>query len=182
MQKSDHLRQILPLTIALFALWVVLSGKLDGFHLSIGIVSALAISLGTRRLLMLPPAIGAQGIHPAAAQPWLRLTIYIPWLIWQIVLSSVHIAYVVLHPRLPISPSMIRIQAKLPHALARLTLANSITLTPGTITVDVQGDDFLIHALTVTSAQGLQGEDTMQKRVAAVYSDVRPLSKPEAIV
>lgn len=180
--KSLPFRQTLPLALALLALWLVLSGELDAFHLSMGVVSALAISLGTRRLLMLPPAIGPHGAHPVAAYPWLRLLIYIPWLIWQIVLSSIHIAYVVLHPRMPISPRLIHVQAKLPHALARLTLANSITLTPGTVTVDVQGDDFLIHALTEASAAGLQGEDTMQKRVAELYRDVQPPPNPGVTV
>ena len=99
-----------------------------------------------------------------------------PWLIWQIAVASAHIAYVVLHPRMPIRPRMIRVQAKLPHALARLTLANSITLTPGTVTIDVQGDDFLVHALTEVSVQGLlpeQGDGIMQQRVANLYADLQ---------
>lgn len=169
------------MTLALIVLWVVLSGKLDGFHLSIGIVSAFAISLGTYRLLMLPPAIGPQAVYPLAAYPWRRFLAYLPWLIWQIAVSSVHIAYVVLHPRMPIRPCMIRFQVKLPHAMARLTLATSITLTPGTITIDVQGDDFLVHALTETSAQGLlpdQGDGTMQQRVADLYPDFQPPPNP----
>lgn len=180
-QKSSRLRQTFPLTLALIALWVVLSGELDAFHLSIGIVSAFAISLGTYRLLLLPPAIGPQDVHPVASYPWLRFLAYLPWLIWQIAVASVHIAYVVLHPRMPISPRMIRIQAPLPHALARLTLATSITLTPGTVTIDVQGDDFLVHALTETSAQGLlpnDGNDTMQQRVANLYPDFQPPPNP----
>lgn len=175
-QKSFRLLQAFPLTVTLIALWIVLSGKLDGFHLSIGIVSAFAISLGTHRLLMLPPAIGPQGVHPFAAHPWLRLLTYLPWLMWQIAVASIHVAFVVLHPRMPIRPCMIRVQAKLPHALARLILANSITMTPGTVTIDVQGDDFLVHALTEASAQGLQPdqvEGTMQQRVANLFPDLQ---------
>lgn len=180
-QKLSHLRQTLPMTLALIALWIVLSGKLDGFHLTIGIVSAFVISMSTYRLVMLPPAIGPQAVYPLAAYPWRRFLAYLPWLIWQILVSSVHIAYVVLHPRMPIHPCMLRFQAKLPHAMARLTLATSITLTPGTITVDVQGDDFLVHALTETSAQGLrseQGDGTMQQRVANLYPDFQPPPNP----
>ena len=174
MQKSTRLRQAFPLTLILIVLWIVLSGKLDGFHLSIGIVSSIAISLGTHRLLMLPPAIASQSVHPIAAHPWLRLLAYMPWLMWQIVMSSLQIAYVVLHPRMPIRPRLIHVQARLPHALARLTLANSITMTPGTVTIDVQGDDFLIHVLTDASAQGLQpaqGDGPMQQRVAKLFVD-----------
>jgi multicomponent Na+:H+ antiporter subunit E len=62
---------------------------------------------------------------------------------------------------------------ELPHTLARLTLATSITLTPGTVTLDVDGDEFLVHALTLASANGLApaaGEAAMPQRVAALYA------------
>ena len=178
-RKVPRLRQLFPLTLTLFALWVILSGKFDVFHLSIGAASALCISMGTNRLLLLPPTIGPPAVHPIAAHPRLRLLAYLPWLGWQIVLSSLQIAFVVLHPTMPISPRLVRFQVPLPHALARLTLANSITLTPGTVTLDVEGDAFLVHALTETSAHGLippTGEGSMQQRVAGLYptSDRRP--------
>lgn len=167
-----RLRQTFPLTMALFILWIILSGKFDAFHLPIGAASALCISLGTRRLLLLPPDIGAASVHPASAIPWLRLLAYIPWLAWQIVLSSLQVAAVVLRPRMPINPALIRLHVPLPHTLARLTLANSITLTPGTVTLDVENDVFLVHALTEASARGLEpetGKISMQQRVAALY-------------
>jgi multicomponent Na+:H+ antiporter subunit E len=163
--------------LALFALWVVLSGKFDAFHLLIGAASALCISLGTCRLLLLPPAIGPASVHPVRAIPWFGLLAYLPWLGWQIVLASVHIAFVVLHPRMPISPRLLRFRTSLPHTLAQLTLATSITLTPGTVTLDVQDDEFLVHALTEQSTRGLDpqvGEGTMQQHVAALY----PVSEP----
>jgi multicomponent Na+:H+ antiporter subunit E len=152
---------------------VVLSGKLDVLHLLMGAASAIGVTVGTRRLLLLPPAIGLESLHPAQAIPWRGLLIYVPWLFWQIVLSSVQVAYVVLHPRMPISPRLLRFRTELPHALARLTLASSITLTPGTVTLDVDGDEFLVHALTEAGANGLDpaaGGDAMQQRVAALYT------------
>ncbi|MGQ4808859.1 hypothetical protein NKDENANG_02252 [Candidatus Entotheonellaceae bacterium PAL068K] len=173
MYTVPRLQQTFPLTLALFALWVVLSGKFDAFHLLIGAASALCISLGTCRLLLLPPAIGPPAVHPAAAIPWLRLLAYLPWLSGQIVLASLHIAVVVFHPRLPIRPRLVRFRTALPHTLARLTLASSITLTPGTVTLDVQDDEFLVHALTERSTRGLKTPDaagSMQQRVAALYA------------
>jgi multicomponent Na+:H+ antiporter subunit E len=173
-QNAPRLRHLVPLTVALMALWIILSGRFDLFHLSFGMLSALAITLGTNRLLLLPPAIGPATLNPFTAHPWLRLLTYVPWLFWQIVLSSLHIAYVVLHPQMPITPRVVSFQVKLPHALARLTLANSITLTPGTVTIDVRGDEFLVHALTATSIQGLlpaAGEGDMQQRVTKLFSD-----------
>ena len=169
MPTTSHLRQVLPLALALFALWLILSGKFDAFHVSIGAASALCIALGTRRLLLLPPDIGPPGTHPANVLP-LRFLGYIPWLIWQIIASSLHVAYVVLHPRMPIQPRLLRFHTSFPHVLAQLTLATSITLTPGTVTLDVDNDEFLVHALTGTSAQGLEPNGgTMHRRVAALF-------------
>lgn len=173
----SRLRQIFPLALVLFALWVVLSGKFDAFHLLAGALSAFGVSIGTHRLLLLPPTIGPAGVYPVLAIPWIRLLMYIPWLSWQIVLSSLHVAWVVLHPRMPIDPCVVRFRSALPHTLARLTLANSITLTPGTVTLDVEDDTFLIHALTTSSAAGLDphaGEAPMHQRVEALYTPVRP--------
>ena len=169
----SRFRQVLPVSLLLFVLWMVLSGKFDAFHLTIGAVSAVCVALGTRRLLLLSPFIVSADIHPLASLPWLRLLAYLPWLCWQIVLSSLQIAYIVLHPRLPIQPQLIRFRAHLPHALARLTLATSITLTPGTVTLDTHDDEFLVHALTAEGAKALQppeGDGDMQRRVASLYA------------
>lgn len=173
METTSRLKQTLPLAIVLFGLWVVLSGKFDALHLLLGAGSAVGVSLGTRRLLLLPPAIGPEAVYPFAAIPWLRLLAYLPWLLWQIVLSSLQVAYAVLHPRMPIQPGFIRFRTALPHPLAQLTLATSITLTPGTITIDVQDDEFVVHALTAAAAQSLDppaGNGAMQRRVAAIYA------------
>ncbi|MFQ5789416.1 MAG: Na+/H+ antiporter subunit E [Acidobacteriota bacterium] len=161
----------MPLTAALFAFWIVLSGKLDAFHLTAGAVSSVGITWATFRLLLLKPAIGPESVHPASSTPWLRLLAYIPWLSWQIFIASVQVAYVVLHPRLPIAPRMVRFHHPLRDTQARLTLANSITLTPGTVTVDVQGDTFLVHALTEASALSLlpEGGEKMQRRVTRLF-------------
>ena len=166
----SHLRQVLPLALALFVLWLILSGKFDAFHVSMGAASALCVALGTRRLLLLPPDIGPPGTQFAKVLPLRFLLGYAPWLVWQIVVSSLHVAYVVLHPRMPIQPRLLRFDTAFPHVLAQLTLATSITLTPGTVTLDVDNDEFLVHALTDTSAQGLEPHGgVMHRRVAALF-------------
>ena len=169
----SRLRPIFPLSILLFALWVVLSGKFDAFHLGIGAASALGIALGTQRLLLAPPAIGPIGLHPLAIVPWFRMLGYLPWLFGQVVLASVEVAVIVVRPKMPIHPHIVRVRTQLPHTLARLTLAHSITLTPGTVTLDAQDDVLLVHALTERSASGLvppQGVGGMQQRVAALFN------------
>lgn len=161
------------MALALFVLWLVLSGKFDAFHVSAGAVSALCVALGTRRLLLLPPDIGPPGTHPANVLP-LRFLTYVAWLSWEIVVSSLHVAYVVLHPKMPIQPRLLRFHTSFPHVLAQLTLATSITLTPGTVTLDVDDDEFLVHALTDTSAHGLEPNGgAMHRRVAALFQSSR---------
>lgn len=173
MKSIARVTQAGPFAVVLFVFWIVLSGKFDLLHLLLGAGSALGISLGTRRLLLLPPALGLPGASPWAVIPWRRCLVYLPWLLGQIVVSSLQVAYVVLHPKMPIQPRCIRFQTPLPHTLARLTLATSITLTPGTITLDVQDDAFVVHALTEAAARALDpptGNGAMQRRVVALYA------------
>ncbi len=168
---------MIPLVILLFAFWVILSGKFDAFHLGIGAISTVCIALGTRHLLMRTPAIVEDKQHPMSAISWGRVLLYVPWLGWQIALSSLQVAWLVIHPKMPISPRVVRFHTTLPHELARLTLANSITLTPGTVTLDVEGDEFIIHALTASSASALApetGQGPMQRRVESLYRASTP--------
>lgn len=156
------------IALPLFAFWIVLSGKFDFFHLGAGIVSAIVIAISTRRLLLLPPAIGPTVEHPFRGVRWLRLLLYLPWLAWEIVVSSVHVAYVVLHPRPPLAPRVLRFKSGLPNTLARLVLANSITITPGTVTLDVEGDEFVVHAFTDVTARSIE-LGRMQQRVSELF-------------
>lgn len=160
------------LTLELFAFWIVLTESLEGRTLALGAAVALVVAFLTHPLFYLPPAISTTDRGPGMLTPWPRLLRYLPWLLKEIVVSNFQIAWIVLHPRLPISPRLVRFTVRLPHAFARATLANSITLTPGTITVDQQGDQYLVHALTEKMASGLRPEDprSMPGRVTRVFT------------
>ena len=73
------------------------------------------------------------------ANYWALLA-YVPWLGWQILLASMQVAYLVLHPRMPVDPCLIYFRVNLPNLAARVILGNSITLTPGTVTIRIQGE------------------------------------------
>jgi multicomponent Na+:H+ antiporter subunit E len=150
----------------LFAFWIVLSGRLDALHLGMGVLSAGFVAWATQPLLALPPVLGGAGPAPVVS---LRFPLYLAWLAGQIVVASLQVAYVVLHPRLPVRPRVVRLATPLPHNLARLTLANSITLTPGTVTLDVEGDEYVVHALTAASARSVSAEGEMPRRVRALF-------------
>jgi len=86
-----------------------------------------------------------------------RWVVYVPYLFWEVAKANIGVAYVVLHPSMPIDPSMERFRPAVPLGLPVTSLANSITLTPGTVTVDIRQRDFYVHALTQSSRDGLYG-------------------------
>ncbi len=156
---------MIRLVMALFIFWVILSGKIDAFHLSLGLLSSLSVAWVSRRLRRLDPPL----VSPPA---WLRWPGYLLWLFKEVVVSSVQVAMIVLSPKMPINPRVVRLRRYLPNDLAKLTLANSITLTPGTVTVDLEGKDFIVHALTEEGALTLvprTGEGEMARRVKALF-------------
>jgi multicomponent Na+:H+ antiporter subunit E len=159
--------------VALFGFWVVLSGKLDAFHLGAGLVTSLAVGAISCRLFALEPFIGRAGRHPFATMPWMRIVLYLPWLFGQIIIASGQVARIVLSPKLTIRPVMFRFKQPLPNNIARTTLANSITLTPGTVTIDVLGDEYLVHALTDEARASLETDESgnMKQRVEAVFRE-----------
>ena len=118
---------------------------------SLGAVCCLAVVLIARRMQV----VDREGA-PIEVTPRAQL-LYAPWLIWQIVKANVDVARRILHPALPIRPHVIRIRAGQKTDLGRVIFANSITLTPGTVTIDLEGDDLTVHALTDEAAAGLAG-------------------------
>ncbi|WP_159901345.1 monovalent cation/H+ antiporter subunit E [Salinirussus salinus] len=84
-----------------------------------------------------------------------RWLVYIPYLFWEIAKANVQIVYIILHPSLPIDPSMERFRPAVPVGLPVTSLANSITLTPGTVTVEAREGEFYVHALTESSREAL---------------------------
>jgi multicomponent Na+:H+ antiporter subunit E len=148
------------------AIWLILSGHYDVIHISYGIGCTVFVVWFNSRMRNICLAG-----HEACGETRIRLgalVLYIPWLVWQILLAAAHVAKAVLHPKMPINPSLIKFNTNLPNVIAKVILANSITLTPGTITVNLYGDEFLVHSLTGETAEGLVCGD-MQKKVAKLY-------------
>ena len=151
----------------LFVLWVVFSGRFDAFHLILGLISCAIVSYFCRDFLFTTPAPGG-GIFML----WLRLVGYIPWLLYQILLANLHVLYLVCHPRMMelIDPHIIEFDSRLESDYARTTFANSITLTPGTITVAVNVLGlFSVHCIDTHSGEALPG--TMEEKIANVFHE-----------
>lgn len=143
----------------MLAFWVIMSGMFDGFHLTLGVICCLLVAQFSHQLLF----FGSGQI--SAWRQVVGMLGYLPWLFYQIVLSSVDVAKIVLHPRMLdlIDPQLIHFKTELKGALAKVTFAQSITLTPGTITVSTHDDEFTVYALTRAGAESLPGE--MEQRV-----------------
>ena len=152
--------------IGLFCLWVVLSGKLDVFHLTLGVISCLIVTTLSRDLIF--PNSNTKGFLRTGG----RFLLYIPWLLYQIFMANLHVLFLVFHPRMMdrIDPRIFRFQSGLKKDLSLVTFANSITLTPGTITVYVSvSGTVTVHALDRKSREGLPGH--MEKRIASVFKE-----------
>ncbi len=148
------------LGVILYIFWLGLSGHYTPFLLSLGVgSSALAVYLSMRMDVVdhegLPLQLGG------------RLWRYVPWLMKEIFIANLHVAKIILTPSLPISPIVVRYHGSQETDLGRALYANSITLTPGTITTGVEGREFQIHSLTWVDVDGRE-EDEMDRRVTWV--------------
>ena len=106
-------------------------------------------------VLVAPVAFSGQPSFLRIGKQLVRMVIYMPYLLKEIAVANLQIAYVVLHPDLPIDPEIVELRAAVRGDTAVTTLANSITLTPGTLTVSVTDRAFAIHSLTAGSRADL---------------------------
>ena len=167
--RSRLPKNILPhiLTfIIMFGVWLLLSGKFDRFHVSLGIISCALVSLYGSELLF--PDLNIKELPIV----WLRFIRYIPWLLYQVLVANIHVMYLAFHPRMIdlIDPQIMVFKSRLKSDMALVTLANSITLTPGTITVYVSiYGDVTFHAIDVESGQTLPW--IMDARIAEIFGE-----------
>jgi len=151
--------------IVLSSLWILLSGHFEAFYLGLGAVSvALSCWLWWRAGLAEQDRLSWRHVP--------RLLIYQVWLLKEIAYANWAVMREILRPRLAISPTVLRVPASQPDDLGRVIFANSITLTPGTIALEVDAQGVLVHALTATGAAAL-ADGGMDARVSAIYGTRR---------
>lgn len=151
--------RLLSAFAALFLFWVALSGYFTPFLLAAGAGSALAVAWFARRM----DVIDAEG-HPV--QLGWRIVAYWIWLSKEIAKSAWEVSRIIVHPRLPISPTIVKFSPSQKTTVGLVIHANSITLTPGTITIEARPGEFVVHALTRAGADGATSGD-MDRRVTA---------------
>ena len=151
---------LLSLGFVLFAFWMLLSGFFTPFLLAAGAGSALCVVLLARRMRI----VDREG-HPIRMIA--AVVLYWPWLLKEIAKSAWGVSRIILDPRLPISPVLVRFKPSQKTQVGLATHANSITLTPATITVEASQDEFLVHALTRSSGAGVIDSE-MNRRISKI--------------
>jgi len=146
----------------LFIFWLALTGSLEFSNIILGLSAAAVVGALTARLLW-------TGDAPILnTRQALALIAYIPALAWDIVRSAVHVAGIVFDPKLPVDPAVIRHRAEFARLVSRVAYANSVTMTPGTLTVDADGDEYVIHCLDREFAAEVE-EGGLERRISRIF-------------
>jgi len=158
------------MVVVLFAFWMVMSGRTETKFIVYGVLTAAVVSWITYPLLLVPNKDNSKRYFVfGVSMP--KFIGYFFWLMWQLVLANVDVLLATTSQEMAIDPKIVRFYFRADNPMATVVLANSITLTPGTVTVNVTDDGlYEIHALTPGAASGVL-DGSMQKKVAELYGE-----------
>lgn len=148
---KNQWQNYIGITVILFIFWIAISGTFRWPQLAVGLAVAIFVTYFNRKLL-----ITAEERPPISLRTAFWLCGYMLKLIYDIFIANFQVAWLVLHPRMPIEPNLVTLEVEIDQVAGRVLLANSITLTPGTLTVLADGKKFLVHALTLQSGESLK--------------------------
>jgi multicomponent Na+:H+ antiporter subunit E len=154
-------KHISGLFFILSIFWVINSGHLQALLLGLGLLSVITVILINMRMEKI------DGKYEPPVLLTLRMPAYLFWLLIEIIKSNIDLVKRVWQPRLDISPTVVTVKASQKSDVYRVLYANSITMTPGTVTMDVRGDEFEVHALCRETAESLQ-QGEMDRRVSSL--------------
>ena len=167
--RSSAVLRMAATFVILLAFWLILSGYFDLFHVGAGIICCAIVAFISSDLLFRPD-------RPARASvgSFVRFLLYIPRLMASILVANLDVAYRILHPRMPVDPGIITFETGFSDEVARTAFANAMTLTPGTITVDVSGNRYVVHALMKEhSERELLVDREMEQIFAGIFREER---------
>lgn len=137
--------------VLVMGFWLLLSASLHWQHLMVGTLLSVAVTIVWSQI-----KIGESGRRTSfTLKQFFMILYYLLCLAWEILKANIMVALIVLNPKLPISPGLVIMRNELKHDLTRVLYANSITLTPGTITVDLSGNYHVVHAVTDPAGRGV---------------------------
>ncbi len=138
-----NIRNIVNLFVLLFLIWLMLTGTLEPVSIAVGLLLAAGLSIAFGKNSMV---FGKLRFTP---KMFYYTFLYLVVFGWELIKSNFKVALLVINPKLPINPGIIKVKTKLKSPMGRMILANSVTLTPGTLTIDIIGDTFYIHWIDV---------------------------------
>jgi multicomponent Na+:H+ antiporter subunit E len=157
--NSSIYRTLILKTFGFFLIWLLLSESFNLFHVGLGLLAAFGVAwFNTDRSVS------------RFAILRLRIVWYFPWLVGRILQSGFHLSVLILHPALPIDPKLIRYRTKLREEAAIVLLGNSITLTPGTITAELNSQDLVVHAMDDESADDVTSL-RLEQQIASLFGE-----------
>lgn len=149
-KKIDDPQGFMLFASILYFFWFLMSPSFSLRNIAVGLICCLGVTY-----FWSPDLFKVGQPFRIAPRQVVRLAVYLLLLAYNVVVANIHVALIVLSPKLPISPGFILVKTKLEKELTRTLYANSITLTPGTITINLNKDRLLVHALTNETAQGV---------------------------
>lgn len=168
--RRSSLGRHVALFVILALFWFILSGRIG-----VQYVVFMLISVGIVLALNPERPFGAPGRAevPSAAgrvRAGIAFVRFLAWLVWKVIGANIDVAVRILHPRLPIRPQLMRFRTGLRNEVAQVLMANSITLTPGTVTIDLKDGEFLVHSLhPATTGAILSGE--LERAIAPIFGE-----------
>jgi len=146
------------LTLFSFIVWMLLTWNFHWENLVIGGIVAVMIGLLFGKNFVDEPM---KILNPVR---WFYMLVYIPLFVWEMTKANFDVAYCVIHPKMPIDPGIVRVKTRLKSEMGRTFLANSITLTPGTFTIDIKKDILYIHCIKVPATDLETATEKIVKR------------------
>lgn len=167
MARGYVFRRKLFLFTILLAFWIILTATFAAYDLVLGAICSAAVAAVTFILL-------GQAVDPRLTP---RVMVKLPWfilrLIWEIIKANYDVAKIIINPGLPVDPHIVQYRTYLPDDLPRTFFADSITLTPGTVTVELQDDTLSVHCLCPYHEEGLAGLEAMVAWLFGIKEDVK---------
>jgi multicomponent Na+:H+ antiporter subunit E len=151
-------------SLALFIFWLIVTGSGAPLDLAIGALLSVLIGWWAARTLW------GDDAPTLSLRQFGRLLIYVGWLVKEIIVAAVYVAEKVLDPRMPIEPIVITHRCSMRRDVSRVAFANSITLTPGTLTIDADENTFTIHCLAEEFADSI-ASGALERRVVRVFEE-----------
>lgn len=148
---------VASLFVLFYAFWLLMSGHYTPFLLVVGAAVSAAVVWFAHRM-----DVADREGHPVHLGP--SALTYWPWLAKEILKSALDVSRIVLDPKLPATPTVVRFKPRQRTVVGLVTHANSITLTPGTLSIEVGPEQFVVHGLTRAGAEGCIDSE-MDRRV-----------------